>query len=389
MKFLSQLFEDRATNWTSKSFSQARLKLVGLYLCIIAAVILLFAYLVVLQVTDNINQSKLPPDSQIVLTAQDAQSEAAELKPEHAIVSTEYSLEDNTLLYTVTFDDSTDVEVDLLTGTARTEEQIDESTTVGLFELVTDEIDEVIWWLGLLVFSIASLGSIFVAQATLRPIAQSVRRQKQFVSDAAHELRNPLASLQTTLESYIRDEDRSLVFNQSVAEDLLTEVKRLIRTSESLLQFEHQEKRVKQVIPCDVLQSVEATKVRLHTALQAKNTHFKLTIAQTPLLIDPFDLETILYNLIHNAVKFSHTNPTIEVTWNGSELTITDNGIGIDAKHLPYIFERFYKGDTSRSFTSLSNGLGLALVHDIVTSYQGTISVVSELNKGTTFTIIF
>ena len=240
MKFLSQLFEDRATNWTSKAFSRARLKLVGLYLCIIASVILLFAYLVVLQVTDKINQSKLPPHSQIVLTAPDAQSKAQALKPEHTMVSTEYSLQDNTLLYIVTFDDSTDVEVDLLTGIARTEEQVDESTAIGLFELLTNEITEVIWWLGLLVFVIASFGSVAIADATLRPIAQSVRRQKQFVSDAAHELRNPLASLQTTLESYIRDNNRSEVFNQSIAEDLLTEVQRLISTSESLLQFEYQ-----------------------------------------------------------------------------------------------------------------------------------------------------
>jgi len=365
------------------------MKLVVLYLCIIAFVIVFFAYLVTLQVTDKINQSKLPSHSQIVLTAQDAQSQAKALKPEHTIVSTEYSLEDNTLLYIVTFDDDTDIEVDLLTGIARTEEQVDEGATIGLFELLTNEITEVIWWLGVLVFIIASFGSIAIADATLRPIAQSVRRQKQFVSNAAHELRNPLSSLQTTLESYIRDSDRSEAFNQSIAEDLLIEVKRLIQTSESLLQFEHHEKRVTHIEPRDVLHSVQATKARLHTTFQAKNISLKLAIVPLPLNIDLFDLETILYNVLHNASKFSHTDSTIEIAWDGSKLTVLDTGVGIDAKHIPYIFERFYKGDQSRTFTSESNGLGLSLVYDIVTSYHGTISVASELGKGTTITIIF
>lgn len=385
MKFLSQLFEARGTDWTSSAFKSARLKLVALYLLIIAIIIASFAYLVVLQIQEKISSQRIPSNSQIVLNAAEAKAKATKLKPTETIEDTEYVLDENTLLYKIGFSDGEDVEVDLLTGEAQLGQDVGGGES--FFELFTDEVDETIWWIGIVVFLLASGGSIYVANMTLKPIAESVRKQKQFVSDASHELRNPLASLHTTLESYIRSSHKSKILSESVAEDLLEEVKRLIVTSESLLELEKREKQMRNIASCVVSQNLERAVQRLKVDLDAKYIKLVNTVSNAPLLIDSSDLDTILYNLLHNAIKFSDENSEIKVGWNGKELTVSDTGQGIEAKHIPHIFERFYKADDARSFTTNSNGLGLALVHEIVSSYSGSIAVKSVVGKGATFTV--
>ena len=387
MKFLSQLFEARGTDWTSSAYKNARLKLVTLYLVIIAIVVVLFSYLVMLQVHEKALSQKIPSHSQIVLNATEAQNRAIHLKPHGTIEDTEYVLEENTLHYIVGFSDGEDVEVDLLTGKAQLRQDI--AGGESFFELLTDEVNETIWWIGIIVFLLASTGSMYIANMTLRPIAESVRKQRQFVSDASHELRNPLASLQTTLESYIRSADKSQILSESVAEDLLEEVGRLIVTSESLLELERHEKQIKIRVPCTVSKNLEDVLLRLKRDVDTKGLTLATDILSTPLSIDSGDLDTILYNLLHNAIKFSNKNSEINVTWNGTELTVSDTGQGIAAEHIPHIFERFYKADHARSFTTSSNGLGLALVHEIIASYAGSITVQSIAGKRTTFTIRF
>ena len=387
MKFLSQLFADQDTDSTSKAFYQARIKLVCLYLLIIAIVISIFASLVVLQVNEKIDSQQLRPNSKIELNANEALRKAIELKPNSSVESTRYSLEDKTLLFTVTFSDDDEVAVDLLTGRAQIEDQGEHG--VSLFELLTDNITKIIGWIGLGVFLLASIGSILVAQFTLHPISVSTKKQKRFVSDAAHELRNPLAALQMTLESFLRSPQKTLELTHTVAKDMLHEVKRLIGTSESLLKLEALERRAKNISPTSVAEILGVVTKRLYSGLAPKEISITNEIVNTPLTIDPKDLETVLYNLLHNAMKFSHRKSEILVTWNGKLLQVKDTGVGIDQKHLPHIFERFYKADSSRSVEDSSNGLGLALVADTVHSYGATISVQSDVGIETTFTIIF
>ncbi len=385
MKFLSQLFEARGTNWTSKAFKAARFKLILLYLVIIALVITLFATLVVLQVNEKADSQKIPANSKIILSAQEAKNLAQTLKPKEIIEDAEYVLEENTLHYIVGFSDGEDVEVDLLIGKA----QLGQDGVGGesFSELFTDDINERIGWIGISVFLLASLGSITIASMTLQPIAISIRKQKQFVSDASHELRNPLASLKTTLESYVRSSDKSLSLSESVACDLLEEVERLIATSESLLALERQEKQAKKIEFCDVSNNLARVLQSLQNDLNIKSITVIKNIASVPLKISSVDLDTILYNLLHNAVKFSGKNSEITVSWSGKELVVSDTGQGINAEHIPHIFERFYKADQARTFNSNSNGLGLALVYEIITSYGGTIAVESTFNEGASFTV--
>ena len=96
-------------------------------------------------------------------------------------------------------------------------------------------------------------------------------------------------------------------------------------------------------------------------------------------------------NLLQNAITYNWEHGSITMTLKQADdiiLTVQDTGIGISEEHLPHIWERFYQADPSRSDTE-SSGLGLSMVKWIVEAHQGTITVSSKLNEGTTFTCIF
>jgi two-component system phosphate regulon sensor histidine kinase PhoR len=105
------------------------------------------------------------------------------------------------------------------------------------------------------------------------------------------------------------------------------------------------------------------------------------------LRIDQGDIETILYNLIHNALKFTPNNGVIKITWVKKQLSISDSGIGISKENIPHLFERFYKADLSR--TNEGSGLGLTIVKEITDRYGAKITVSSNLGEGTTITVRF
>ena len=99
----------------------------------------------------------------------------------------------------------------------------------------------------------------------------------------------------------------------------------------------------------------------------------------------------LVYNLCDNAIKYNNPNGTVSVTLvqveNNAVITVSDTGIGIAEEHLDRIFERFYRVDKSRSKQTGGTGLGLSIVKHIAESLKGTISIQSEIGKGTTITV--
>lgn len=119
---------------------------------------------------------------------------------------------------------------------------------------------------------------------------------------------------------------------------------------------------------------------------------FKIKVAGThhKIYADKKQLSTIFSNLINNAMKFSHKKmPSVELIYTEHALTITieDDGIGIPAEDLPYLFKPFYRGSNVDSIEG--TGLGLHIVNNFVTANNGKISVKSEQNNGTIFTLEF
>ena len=126
--------------------------------------------------------------------------------------------------------------------------------------------------------------------------------------------------------------------------------------------------------------------------LEESNIDFNFDIPEKALfiLVDKNAYDRIINNLLANMIKHSHANKlVVKITEEISEvqITITDNGVGIDEKELPFIFDRLYKCDTSR--TENSNGLGLAITKELTIAHNGTINVISGYGKGTAFKLRF
>jgi len=348
-----------------------------------AVVILLFSLLILGVINDQLETSTIPPNSQIVITEVEVLAKAKVLMPGKEIEVTEYELEDGTLYFSVDFGTENDVKVNLFTGEVFVEEEEPE----GIWEKLTDDIDKTVWLVALIVFIFSAFLSMLLATLTLRPIRKNIIKQKHFVSDAAHELRNPLAALHATIESMIMDGKNS--GTKEEIEDLLSETKQLIATSESLLSLERHAHKVKHDEPCSMTEAVDETVVRLKPFIEEKKLSVTKDLASDKALMDKEDLETVLYNIIFNAVKFSKQGGTITVEWKKSILSIKDEGIGIKSEHLPYIFDRFFKADAARTHGNNGSGLGLALVKEIIEKYGFKIEVKSIPDMGTQFQIYF
>lgn len=350
-------------------FIFARLRLVALYLLIIASVIVLFSYLVIRQADDA--EHTASTGEPLVLSAEEVEAKARVFMKGKEITDAEYEIEHGALLYTVEFEGDEDVKGNLFTG----EVTIDESKERSI-ETLTDDFEEIVVWIGLAVFLLAGLLSSYVAGQTLAPILKNIEKQKQFVSGAAHELRNPLAALHSRIEGALRGARHEA--GREVLQDLLQETKRLIQLSEELLVIERDEERKRDIRACSVEKSIEVVLARLAPLINERQVSVEQDVELAPLRIDSRDLETVLYNLLHNAVKFSPTGGILRVSWKNGMLKVADEGPGIAPEHQSRMFDRFYKVHPEAE----GSGLGLALVRDIITRYSGTIEVGSVRSRG-------
>ena len=226
----------------------------------------------------------------------------------------------------------------------------------------------------------------------LARLDEAFQRERQFTADASHELRTPLAAMQTIISSTLTRR-RSLTDYEQALGDLRHEVEHMRTLTEGLLQLARSD--VKQ-------HTAKADEVELTfllkdviDSLQPLAAEKGLTLIDQvpeeglPLFGDSDALIRLFVNLIDNAIKYTEQG-TITITAtaqpdNKMVVNVSDTGIGIAPEHLPHIFHRFYRVDGSRSTEGI--GLGLAIALEAAQAHNGTITVASELGKGTTFTV--
>lgn len=221
-------------------------------------------------------------------------------------------------------------------------------------------------------------------------IAGTERRHKALVSDVAHELRTPLANVRSHLEAAqdgVLALDpaliRSLIEESALLERLVADLQDLALADAGMLRL-HPEER-------DGADLAEQA-VSAHRA-QAEASEVELLCTAEPVVVhaDPARLRQAVGNLITNAIR--HTPPdgvvsvTVTATGDTAVFTVADTGSGIAAEHLPYIFDRLYRADPSRTQTTGGNGLGLAITKHLVEAHNGQIEVTSTPGEGSTFTI--
>lgn len=225
-------------------------------------------------------------------------------------------------------------------------------------------------------------------------LQSSEQRRRQFVSDASHELKTPLASIKLLSDSILQNDMDDGTIREFV-EDIGSEADRLTRMSQKLLSLtkmdaDKQEQR--EIV--DISETAEKV-LRMLTPVARLNgiTLDNCTAPGSTILMIEDDLYQILFNLVENGIKYNKPNGrlTVDLERWGDDfyLSVTDTGVGIPPESLPYIFDRFYRVDKARSRQAGGSGLGLSIVHDMVERNYGSISVTPRLEGGTRFTVVF
>ena len=234
-----------------------------------------------------------------------------------------------------------------------------------------------------------------VLNRMLERLDASLETQKRFAADASHELRTPLTALRGELEVALR-RDREPEEYARVLESALEEAERLSRLAEDLLTLTRSEAGVldlhlKEV---DIRERVERTAGRLSGAgEESHRVTFVIHGDPGPALVDPDLIDQVLWNLLHNAAKFSPANEPVTIRLKRMGETILmevrDRGPGIPIEERDKVFERFFRADAARPHFpgDPGTGLGLAITRAIVELHRGTIEAANHPDGGALFSV--
>lgn len=231
---------------------------------------------------------------------------------------------------------------------------------------------------------LAQLGNEF--NDVLDQLERSLKQQNQFVSDASHELKTPLAIVKGNLDMLQRWGKGDEKILDSSLEVSTKEVERLIVLCNELLHLTREMNT-----QCE--EAIQADEIIKDTVHDFKQLHPLFTIqidikTNDKLWIREEHLKQLMIILLDNAVKYAREDSKqIEVVYDSKQIMVKDYGLGIAEDKLPFIFDRFYKADESRASNANSFGLGLAIAKRICNNYGFSIQVESKLNEYTIFKI--
>ncbi|MFA6184626.1 MAG: HAMP domain-containing sensor histidine kinase [Candidatus Shapirobacteria bacterium] len=235
--------------------------------------------------------------------------------------------------------------------------------------------------------------SYFLAGRTLRPIQKMTEDQKQFISDASHELRTPITALKAMLEVSLRDPKLSLDESKKVLTDAIYSTNQLKTLSDSLLELnQFNNKSALNLNPFSIKNLMSESVKKIKPKADKKQIVIKYNPINGQINIDIQKIEELFLILLDNAIKYSSKSSQIKFialkTRKNIIFKIIDHGIGISQKDLPHIFDRFYRADNARTKNGAQGyGLGLSIAKKIVESHGGKLEVDSKLNNGATFVI--
>ncbi len=244
---------------------------------------------------------------------------------------------------------------------------------------------------------ITSLVVIFgyiLSSKTLAPIAETVHLQEQFIGDASHELKTPLTSLQTSLEVNLADKTLSKKA-RAILQENLDDVTQLITLTERLLQLaKPANEQDIELHPIELQETIATALKKARQLAEKKDITLKQTGTTAKMFVkaDQALLTELCIILLDNAIKYSEPKKTVTVQTVASSRHVTisciDEGIGIAAKDLDKIFDRFYQVSNSRTRSVTSSqskgyGLGLSLAQRIAELHHSQLSVQSTPNVGT------
>lgn len=220
-------------------------------------------------------------------------------------------------------------------------------------------------------------------------------KRRQFVSDASHEIKTPLASIKLLSDSILQNEMDIETVREFVG-DIGEEADRLNAMTQKLLDLtrgEHSgEDEIKEIIY--MAPTVNKVVHRLSPLAETRGVTIHTDLRKdAAILVPEDDLYRIIYNLAENGIKYNTPNGTLRITLMSNEengiLCVEDTGVGIPNEAMHKIFERFFRVDKARSRATGGSGLGLSIVKSMVNRNDGKITVKSQVEIGSTFTVEF
>lgn len=217
--------------------------------------------------------------------------------------------------------------------------------------------------------------------------------QKKFVANVSHDFRSPLTSIKGYLEA-ILDGTIPHEMQDKYLNIIIFETERLSKLTNNLLTLNSIDSKKNRLNfePFDINAVIKRTIETFEGTCKNKGIQFDLTFSDKSIVVnaDLGKITQVIYNLIDNAIKFSHINSTIYISVSERSekvfVSVKDTGIGIPKDSVGKIWDRFYKTDLSRGKDKKGTGLGLSIVKDIINAHQENIDVISTEGAGTDFT---
>ncbi len=241
----------------------------------------------------------------------------------------------------------------------------------------------------------SGLSSLWLTNRAMQPIESSFEKLKQFTADASHELRSPLMAIKTNADVALKYSEGMRSNDAEKFTAIASASNQMTSLTENLLLLARTDKAIQLQPELINLNDLLIDLMQLYKP-QAELKQLSWQIQLEPDLYlsgDRILLKQLFTNLLHNALYYTPKDGLVivkaEKFYSYINIKIEDNGIGIAPEHINKIFERFWRVDKSRSYQSGKSGLGLAIVKEIVRLHNGSISVKSELGKGSCFYLRF
>ena len=238
------------------------------------------------------------------------------------------------------------------------------------------------------------IASYILSKKTLVPIANTLKKQMEFVQNASHELRTPLTIIQAKQELLLQEPDAKIIDKSEDIMLTLNETKRLTKLTKDLMILaradENNIKLNKEKVDIDELIDGMAKPYIEMAEFEKKQMKLNLQYEEEA-FVDTSKIYQVMVILLDNAIKYTEKGDCIEINTYSKDgkcvIEVKDTGIGISEEAITHIFDRFYREDKARNRETGGSGLGLSIADVIVKAHNGTIKASHNKPKGTIFTI--
>lgn len=252
------------------------------------------------------------------------------------------------------------------------------------------------------IIAISAFASYYIAGVTMRPIKKVTASKRQFVADAAHELRTPLSVIKTGIDVMRNQKTVEKKEYEELLNDIYEESDYLIDLSEDLLFLANTDDKKESDRMKEHMEKIDLYQLSLEQVHfyedHAREKQVRLSCKKegdVPVCIhgNKTYITRMIANFIKNAIEYNKENGAVDLLVHMQEdtvlLVIKDTGSGMTLDEQKHIFERFYRSDSARTTSQSGSGLGLSIARTIIDAHGGTITVESAVDHGTTFHITF